>query len=103
MNRAGEAGHGKIEVHTKYDWSTTTPSDAVVDAVLKVASDGPTSFGPLYDHIDPDALDSIFRVDEKKAVTDQMRASFLFADRLVVVHGTGEVVVRTAPAEGGSD
>lgn len=95
MYKSEEPGHGDIEARAEYEWSATDPSTAVVETVAGVVSGGPTSFGPLYDRIDPDALDSIFRSDGAGPPADGTRVSFLLADRLVVVHGDGSVVVRT--------
>lgn len=100
MDLLEQSGRGDVETRAEYDWSATSPSDAVVDAVADVVSGGPTSFGPLYDRIDPDALDAIFRPSGAGPPADGIRVSFSLADRLVVVHGDGDVVVRTGTREG---
>ena len=100
MNRSEESGPGDIEAREEYEWSATSPSDAVLETVAGLVSGGPNSFGPLYDRIDPDALDSIFRSNDTGRPADGTQVSFLLADRLVVVHGNGDVVVRTATREG---
>ncbi|MEZ3167387.1 HalOD1 output domain-containing protein [Halorubrum ejinorense] len=87
---------GAIEARERYDWSDTRPSDAVVEVVADVVAGGPVSFGPLYDRIDPDALDDIFRSDGDDRPAAGTRVSFPLAERTVVVHGSGTVVVRTA-------
>ena len=83
-----------IEAHERYDWSTTRPSDAVVEVVADLVNAGPISFGPLYDRIDPDALDAIFRSDGSDRPADGTSVSFHLAERLVAVHASGEVIVR---------
>ncbi|VTT88150.1 hypothetical protein DM2_1484 [Halorubrum sp. DM2] len=103
MNRIEASGRGPAEVRTQYDWSVTSPSDAVVDAVSDAVDGGPTSFGPLYDRIDPDALNALFRSDAGDRTADGIRVSFSLAGRVVVVHGTGAVVVRTASGDGGDE
>ncbi|MUW13526.1 hypothetical protein GJ633_01835 [Halorubrum sp. CBA1125] len=100
MDRSEEFSDGDIEAHAQYDWSTTSPSDAVVDTVASVVSGGPTSFGPLYDRIDPDALDSLVQSTGTGRTADGIRVSFSLADRLVTVHSNGEVVVRTPTRKG---
>lgn len=95
MHQIGESPQGEVEARARYDWSSTSPSDAVLEVVADAVGGGPTSFGPLYDHVDPDALNSIFRSSGSDRPTDGTRVSFVLPDRLVVVRGDGEVVVRT--------
>ncbi|QWC20195.1 HalOD1 output domain-containing protein [Halorubrum sp. 2020YC2] len=95
MDHSADSGSERTEVRAQYDWGTTSPSEAVVDAVADAVTGGPTSFGPLYDRIDPDALDSIFRADREGEPADDTRVSFSLAGHLVVVHGAGDVVVKT--------
>lgn len=99
MNKSEEPDRGAIVTRAEYEWSTTAPSTAVVETVAGVVSDGPTSFGPLYDRIDPDALDAIFRAGGAGPPADGTRVSFPLADRVVVVHGDGGVVVREATGQ----
>ncbi|ELZ46349.1 hypothetical protein C464_11058 [Halorubrum coriense DSM 10284] len=91
-----------MEAHERYDWSLTRPSDAVVEVVADQVNGSSTSFGPLYDRIDPDALDAIFRTDGSDRPGDGTRVSFRLAERFVSVHATGEVVVRR-PVRDGTD
>jgi len=49
---------------THYDQSTTTPSRAVIAVLAEVMGTDPTELSPLYDSVDPDALDTIVRVRE---------------------------------------
>lgn len=96
MKQGVASERGAIEARERYDWSHTKPSDAVVEVVADLVTGGPISFGPLYDRIDPDALDAIFRSDGNGRPTAGTRVSFPLAGRTVVVHGSGAVVVRTA-------
>lgn len=84
----------------RYDWSTTSLSDAVIDAVRGVVGSGPTSFGPPCGQIDPGALNSLFGSNGTGRTAGGIHVSFSLADRLVVVHGSGEIVVRTATRNG---
>ena len=72
-------------------------SETVVTAVAEAKGVDPLDLKPLYDVIDPDALNRMFRpsAGSPPAV---MELSFSMAGCKVVVHGDGEVVV-TPPAE----
>lgn len=82
------------ERRDQYDWSETSPTRAVVQALAGAANCGPTDMDPLYDYVDPDSLDAI--VGRSRTATDGrgMMVSFPVESRQVTVHGDGEVVVR---------
>ena len=65
-------------------------STAVVEAVADVTNERPEAMPPLYDAVDTDALDSIFR-----RTTDGMVA-FRYVGFLVSVHADGSVQVLEA-------
>jgi hypothetical protein len=79
-------------VREQYEWSSTDPATAVIEAVSAVVDRDPTEIEPLYGTIDPDALNSAIRSGADAATT----VSFPFAGRRVTVHGTGEIAVRSA-------
>lgn len=80
-------------VRASYDWSSVTPSVAVIETVA-VATDRESSTLPaLYDLVDTDALDALVRLDGSPAAGELTTVSFQFADHRVRVHSTGEVVV----------
>ena len=63
-------------------------TDAGLDDPIAVA----TEFGPLYDAIDPDALDALF---ESSATTDRSGGvTFTYADRTISVDSSGRVEFR---------
>lgn len=80
-------------VRAQYEWSSTEPSTAVIEAVSTVVNREPTDLEPLYDAIDPDALNALVGTEGADAAVS---VSFPFVDRLVTVHATGEVVVGSA-------
>lgn len=89
---ASEGGYDG-RVHSKYDWSTISPSTAVVEAVARAVDRDSTDLDSLYDTIDPDALDTLVQqVDSRRPLSD-ITVSFTFADRPVTVHSDGDVVV----------
>ena len=67
--------------------SDATASEAVVATVADRADADPTDLPPLYDAIDPDALDAIFR-DGRPG-----RVSFEYAGYEVTVCGRDQVTV----------
>ncbi|WP_458184923.1 HalOD1 output domain-containing protein [Haladaptatus sp. NG-WS-4] len=70
-------------------------STAVVKALAEVAGDDPASMGvPLYDAIDPDALDNLFT--DRHDGTPRMGGTVVFTilDYEVTVESYGEIVVR---------
>lgn len=67
------------------------PSTATVMAVAAAAGVEPDALPPLYDTIDPDALDDLFR--SPHAIRSDVRVSFTYAGCDVVVAGDGDVSV----------
>lgn len=77
------------------DWSRTEPvSTLVVAAVAKAAGVDTTDLEPLYDAVDPEALDELFK---PTGSTGRMinSLSFPYSGHLVTVHGDGKVAVRS--------
>lgn len=80
--------------------SAESASEAVIEAVADAKGVDPLDLEPMYDTIDPDALDSIFR-DSPGAGTASVEIRFEMAGCTVVVREMGEVVVApTAGADG---
>lgn len=77
-----------------YEWSTTPPSIAVVETVAQARDIDVTDIAPLYESIDPEALNHLI-----KSGGADVSISFPFADRNITVHGQGDVVVRPADSE----
>ncbi|MFC5135060.1 MULTISPECIES: HalOD1 output domain-containing protein [Haloferacaceae] len=80
-------------VHARYDWSSTTPSEAVIETVSIAVDRDPATFGSLYEAIDTDSLNTIFRPDGPKSIGDDTVVSFVFVERQISVHGSGDVFV----------
>ena len=76
-----------------YDWSTTEPSWAVVQAVAVATDTDPTELVPLYDSVDTDALDALL-LRARNGNNSPVSVSFSFAGRSVTVDSDGDVVVR---------
>lgn len=74
--------------------SSETVSEAVVEAVADAKGVDPLDLDPLYDTIDPDALDSIFG---GPSGTSSAEIRFEMDACEVVVREAGEVIVASTP------
>ncbi|MFB6171889.1 MAG: HalOD1 output domain-containing protein [Haloarculaceae archaeon] len=78
--------HG-TQTARRYDWSETPPSYAVVETVARADGTDPVDLGPLYEQVDPDALDALLADARGVAVT------FPFAGHEVTVGSDGVIEV----------
>lgn len=84
----GDDGARRVQ----FDWSETLPSTAVVNTVADVSNRDPTEVEPLYEYVDPDALDALITRARSDSPTITMVA-FSLADYDVSVYADGEVAV----------
>lgn len=100
----GASTNVRGSIRAEFDWSEVTPSTAVIESVAIAADREPTAIEPLYETVDPDALDALIRSGGSNS-TDGDAASVTFAlDGFeVTVQRGGTVVVRPdeAHAESG--
>ena len=75
-----------------------TPSHGVIRAVAAVKGVEPTALDPLYDFIDPDALDEMFD-DTTKARKSDICVSFRIEDSKIEVNRDEQITVRPVPAD----
>lgn len=68
----------------------TTPSEALVIEIAEQTDEEPTALPPLYETIDPDALDALVQRTESANVT------FEYAGHEVTVAGTQRISVHEA-------
>lgn len=100
MMESDEPRPNPTVVRKQYDWTTISPSSAVVETVSQALDRAPTSFGPLYEYIDPDALNTIVASTTPTDTAGATVVSFRLGTHEVAVHGDGEVVVRPHPSAG---
>ena len=81
-------------VRTTYDWSSTTPSTGVIETIAVASDRKPTDIEPLYDTLDPDALDTLIRSSRNDSVGEGTSVRFEFAGHDVTVQSDGTVSVR---------
>ncbi|WP_277542716.1 HalOD1 output domain-containing protein [Haloarcula laminariae] len=68
----------------------------VVEAICREAGAAPAELDPLYDSIDPDALDALFATAPSGPDRIGLRVSFRFAGYRVTVSGDGSVDIADA-------
>ena len=90
------AGGGGADgaVRVQYEWASTPPSIAVIETVAVALDRETTALGPLYESVDPDALETLLQSNGSSATPSDVTVTFTVADRQVTVHDSGEVVVR---------
>lgn len=71
------------------DYHHDSPSLRVIDALADATDTDPLELDPLYDAIDPEALDQFVRGDAGDSVSVQ----FVYDGHAVEVQGNGSVVV----------
>lgn len=77
----------------RFDWEAVRPSAAVVEMVAIAADSETTSLEPLYDAVDPEALDGVIRRNGKREPARGPTVSFTYAGYDVTVGRAGEVTV----------
>jgi len=81
-------------IRAEFDWSMVTPCMAVVETLAVALGRESTAFEPLYESVDPDALDAIVRPDRRRPSAGGLSVQFTHAGHDVTVRRTGTVVVR---------
>lgn len=74
-------------------------STTVVTAVAKAASVEPMDLPPMYEAIDPDALDKLLGGGLGRSESYNGYVTFSYADYSVTVHADGEIVVHGLDSE----
>lgn len=69
------------------------PAGSVVRAVAAVTGNPPSQLRPLYEVIDPEALDDLFAPDGGERANPDAAVSFTYEGCAVSVHATGCTVV----------
>lgn len=91
MERDSQSG----AYHLRYDWRDSEPlSTLIVTALADITGDSPTDLEPLYDRIDPDALDRLFSPNPDGSLGAAGPVTFTFHGHEVTVERHGHVVIR---------
>lgn len=91
-------GDGPSRFHTRHDWGDgDCISTTVINAVAAVVGKAPSDLQPLYDAIDPDALDSLLRSFRcTEAGGDRAVVAFRFDECEVTVESDGTIWIELA-------
>ncbi|MDF9744015.1 HalOD1 output domain-containing protein [Natrinema salsiterrestre] len=92
-NAGSPADDPEDEVYTaRHDWTASdVPTPAIVRGVAAVTGTDPMEMRPLYDVLDPEAVNQF--VTHASGRGRPTRLSFRFEDCAVAVHADGRVVV----------
>jgi hypothetical protein len=82
------------EIRAEFDWTAQAPSEAVIETVAIAANAAPMAIEPLYDSVDPDALDALVRGNGTAHANGDVSVAFTFAEHDVRVRSDGVVSVR---------
>lgn len=97
----GESPHRGNAVSTYQCETGESACEAVVRLVASHHDEEPMALEPpLYEVIDPDALDALFVDASGRWTRPSSRIEFPYCDCRVEVHGDGRVVVRDEPNDG---
>lgn len=91
-NSDDNSKRGSDSIQRQFDWATVMPSTAIVETVGSASDTEVLELGPLYDAIDPDAIDSLC-ADGAEGHSDTVSISFVFQERGVTVRSDGRVTV----------
>lgn len=69
------------------------PSESVVTAIESLTDEPATELTPLYDAIEPDALDALFEHARRTDQPGRQRLTFTYAGYEIAVHGDGTLEV----------
>jgi hypothetical protein len=88
---------GDFEEMSRSHWFDDAASTAIVDVVASVENVPARMLEPLYDTIDPDALDALV------AGENPVEISFEYEGHTVVVHGDGRLELPDTPSTAATD
>lgn len=71
--------------------SDRSPIEAIVDAVATASEENPLESTPLYDYVDPDAINELFTHDNAESTT--LLLGFCIDDWTVFVNSDGKIRV----------
>ena len=78
-------------MRSEFDWTDVAPSTAVIEAIAKESGRDPTELEPLYESIDPEALDQLIRSNGANPHDHTLTVSFSFCGYAVVIQSGGLV------------
>lgn len=89
----GDTHYEMIEQAETGDSGERDVSTTIVLAVARASGTPPTDLPPLYDYVDPEALDALVAHSTGRPDRTDLTITFSFSGYEVTVHEDGEVVV----------
>ena len=79
---------------TVHDWSTESPAIAVIEAVAERTGRDISALDPLYERIDPDALDELFARRPDGVPPEDVELSWRYEGHEVTIRSDGMLSVQ---------
>jgi hypothetical protein len=80
----------------QFDWDETPPSAAVTEYISAMTGREQTDFPPLYETVDPEALDSLVGASARSS---PVSVSFEYVGHSITVRSDGELVIAAPSAK----
>jgi len=94
---------GRVRRRLHHEWGEHELCQTIVTAVAAADGTDPMRLSPLYDVVDTEALEQLFRGVDGSRANDGLRVGFEYEGHVVAVHGDGTVVVRGVGDAGDGD
>jgi hypothetical protein len=88
-----DAGSRTEVVETRYRWDETDPTAAIVQSVAAVTGREPTAMRPVYDVLNPDALNELLTFDGQHLRERSLRVTVTYEGCEVVLAADGRLAV----------
>ncbi|WP_222915835.1 HalOD1 output domain-containing protein [Natrinema sp. SYSU A 869] len=93
-----ESEPADVRFVSTFDPDGDRPSETIVTAVATLCGSDPTELAPLYEVVDPDALDSFVEHAQRAADVDTHRVRFTYEEFDIGVRTDGEIRIRDTTA-----
>lgn len=80
-------------IHREIDWAAKSPSTAVIEAVAETLDQPSTEIRPLYDAIDPEALDRLIRSPDGRELARNVSVTFTYLNFDIAVQSNGTLEI----------
>lgn len=87
----GVPGDGSSVTRAVHDWAHISPSTVLIETIADVTDRTPTEMEPLYDSVDPDALDALLKNDGTAHLAQALSISFTFEGFHVTLRSDGHL------------
>jgi len=85
--------------HAHHDWSgDASIGTTIVNVVAALDGVGFEECEPVYDVIDPDALDAVLTPTNDRSARAPVQVQFSYREHMITVNSTGDIVIDTLEA-----